>query len=97
MNNRIDSSSSRIIEHSISNGIDVSSRTVWQWCFSQPPLGKSPSVVHPQIISRLNGQPSATTRVLMVRSNNYFESGCPLDLCDYAAARDLWNALHNVQ
>jgi hypothetical protein len=30
----------------------------------------------------------------MVRSNAYFAAGCPLELCDHAAARDLWNFIH---
>ncbi len=34
------------------------------------------------------------THLGMVRSTAYFAAGCPLELCDHAAARDLWNVIH---
>lgn len=43
-------------------------------------LAKSP----PDLINHLG----------MVRSAAYFAAGCPLDLCDHAAARDLWWVIH---
>ena len=30
----------------------------------------------------------------MVRSTSYYAAGCPLELCDHAAARDLWRVLY---
>jgi hypothetical protein len=30
----------------------------------------------------------------MVRSNAYYAAGCPLELCDHAAARDVWAVIH---
>lgn len=75
-----------------SNGIDV-----WRWCFAQPDLGPAPSCSYPQVVTRLNTpHPSAITRIMVLRSNRYYDAGCPLDLCDYAAARDLWRILHCV-
>jgi hypothetical protein len=73
-------------------GIDV-----WRWCFAQPDLGPAPSCSYSQVVARLNTpRPSAMTRILVTRSNRYYDAGCPLDLCDYAAARDLWRILHCV-
>jgi len=34
------------------------------------------------------------TRLGMARSNAYYAAGCPLELCDHAAARDLWQVIH---
>ena len=38
--------------------------------------------------------PDLVTHLGMVRANAYFDAGCPLALCDHAAARDLWNIIH---
>ena len=38
--------------------------------------------------------PDLVTHLGQVRSNAYFAAGCPLELCDHAAARDLWRVLH---
>jgi hypothetical protein len=34
------------------------------------------------------------TQVGMERSNAYYAAGCPLELCDHAAARDLWAVIY---
>jgi hypothetical protein len=34
------------------------------------------------------------TRLGMERSNSYYAAGCPLELCDHAAARDLWQVIY---
>ena len=36
------------------------------------------------------------TRLGMERSNAYYAAGCPLELCDHAAARDVWNVMHGT-
>ena len=36
------------------------------------------------------------TRLGMERSNAYYAAGCPLELCDHAAARDLWWLVHQA-
>ena len=38
--------------------------------------------------------PDLVTRLGMERANAYFDAGCPLELCDHAAARDLWQVIH---
>lgn len=38
--------------------------------------------------------PDLVNHLGMVRSNAYFAAGCPLELCDHAAARDLWRVIH---
>ncbi|MBE0540189.1 MAG: hypothetical protein IH623_02280 [Verrucomicrobia bacterium] len=30
----------------------------------------------------------------MVRSNAYYAAGCPLELCDHVAARDVWRVIY---
>jgi hypothetical protein len=30
----------------------------------------------------------------MARANAYYAAGCPLELCDHAAARDLWAIIY---
>ena len=38
--------------------------------------------------------PDLVSRLGMARSNAYYDAGCPLELCDHAAARDLWGVIH---
>jgi len=38
--------------------------------------------------------PDLVTRLGMVRSNAYYAAGCPLELCDHAAARDVWRVIY---
>jgi hypothetical protein len=38
--------------------------------------------------------PDLVTHLGMVRSSAYYEAGCPLALCDHAAARDLWRVIY---
>ena len=45
--------------------------------------------------SRLARPPvDLVTRLGMARSNAYCAAGCPIELCDHAAARDLWRAIY---
>jgi hypothetical protein len=41
--------------------------------------------------------PDLVTHLGMVRANAYFDAGCPLALCDHAAARDLWRVIHQCE
>jgi hypothetical protein len=48
-----------------------------------------------QFAARLaQSPPDLVTHLGMVRANAYFEAGCPLELCDHAAARDVWRVIH---
>ena len=38
--------------------------------------------------------PDLVTHLGVVRSNAYYAAGCPLELCDHAAARDVWRVIH---
>ena len=38
--------------------------------------------------------PDLVTCLGIVRSNAYYDAGCPLELCDHAAARDLWRVIY---
>ncbi|MEY4385236.1 MAG: hypothetical protein RLY20_519 [Verrucomicrobiota bacterium] len=77
-----------------------------RFLFKAPPLGKQP----PQWIGyelagvpyfnrfalRLaKSPPDLVTHLGAVRSAAYFAAGCPLELCDHAAARDLWRVIHH--
>ena len=65
-----------------------------RFLFFPPPLSNFP--VRPAGFAvRLAKHPiDLVTHLGMVRSNAYFDAGCPLELCDHAAARDLWNLIH---
>ena len=67
-----------------------------RFLFNPPPLAPLP--VRPTLCGfaeRLaNYPPDLVTHLGMVRSTAYFDAGCPLELCDHAAARDLWNVIH---
>ena len=67
-----------------------------RFIFNPPPLSRLP--VRPTLCGfaeRLaNYPPDLVTHLGMVRSTAYFDAGCPLELCDHAAARDLWNVIH---
>jgi hypothetical protein len=39
--------------------------------------------------------PDLVTHLGMVRASAYYDAGCPLELCDHAAARDLWRVIHH--
>lgn len=38
--------------------------------------------------------PDLVTHLGMARSNAYYAAGCPLELCDHAAARDVWRVIY---
>ena len=76
-----------------------------RFLFRPPPLGPKPSswvafelagvAVFNRFAMRLaTSPPDLVTHLGMVRSNAYYAAGCPLELCDHAAARDLWRVIH---
>ena len=76
-----------------------------RFLFKPPPLGPTPPAwvgfelagvaVYNRFASRLAKSPlDLVTRLGIVRSNAYYDAGCPLELCDHAAARDLWRVIH---
>jgi hypothetical protein len=76
-----------------------------RFLFHPPGLGSVPS---PWVATELAGvkvfnrfavrlaksPPDLVTHLGMVRANAYYAAGCPLDLCDHAAARDLWRVIY---
>ena len=77
-----------------------------RFLFSPPPLGRPPPgwvafelagvAVFNRFAERLGKHPpDLITHLGLVRSNAYFAAGCPLELCDHAAARDLWRVIHH--
>ena len=76
-----------------------------RFLFDPPPLRGTPPawvayelagvLVFNQFAARLaKSPPDLATHLGMARSNAYFDSGCPLELCDHAAARDLWRVIY---
>ena len=62
--------------------------------FCPPPLGPLP-VRSGGFAARLaKSPPDLVTRLGMERSNAYYAAGCPVELCDHAAARDLWRVIY---
>jgi len=65
-----------------------------RFLFSAPPL-KSLPLRTGGFAKRLARQPvDLVTRLGMARSNAYYAAGCPVELCDHAAARDLWRVIY---
>ena len=73
---------------------DSSKGRLFRFLFCPPELGPLP--VRPGgFASRLARVPvDLVTHLGMVRSNAYYAAGCPLELCDHAAARDLWRVIY---
>ena len=73
---------------------DSSKGRLLRFLFWPPGLGPLP--VRPGgFAARLARSPvDLVTRLGMVRSNAYYAAGCPLELCDHAAARDLWRVIY---
>jgi hypothetical protein len=64
-----------------------------------PPVGPLPAPPPATVLNAFARRlakhpPDLVTHLGMVRSNAYYAAGCPLDLCDHAAARDLWRVIH---
>jgi hypothetical protein len=81
-------------------------RGLFRFLFNPPPLGPQPPAwvafelagvaVYNRFAARLaKSPPDLVTRLALVRSNAYYDAGCPLELCDHAAARDLWRVIHH--
>lgn len=62
--------------------------------FNPPPLGLVPPRAGGFARRLAASPPDLVTHLGMARSNAYFAAGCPVELCDHAAARDLWRVIH---
>ena len=80
-------------------------RRLWRFLFSPPPLGRIPPTwvafelagvaVFNRFAARLAKHPiDLVTHLGMARSNAYYAAGCAVELCDHAAARDVWRVLY---
>ena len=67
-----------------------------RFLFNPPPLSTVP--LRPSgFAARLAKHPvDLVTHLGMVRANAYYAAGCPLELCDHAAARDLWTVIYST-
>ena len=73
---------------------DSSKGRLLRFLFCPPALGPWPA--RPAgFASRLARIPAdLVTRLGVARSDAYYAAGCPLELCDHAAARDLWRIIY---
>ncbi len=91
----------------VQKGIHQNSRTgrLLRFLFAPPRLGPVPPAwvatelagvkVFNRFAARLGkSPPDLVTHLGMVRSNAYYDAGCPLELCDHAAARDVWRVIY---
>ena len=62
--------------------------------FAPPPLGPLPVRPAGFAVRLATYPPDLVTRLGMERSNAYYAVGCPVELCDHAAARDLWLVIY---
>ena len=76
-----------------------------RFLFKPPPLGPMPpawvafelagvAIFNRFAVRLAKSPPDLVTCLGIVRSNAYYDAGCPLELCDHAAARDLWRVIH---
>ena len=76
-----------------------------RFLFNPPRLGSQPpawvafelagvAVFNRFAVRLAKSPPDMVTCLGIVRSNAYYDAGCPLELCDHAAARDLWRVIH---
>ena len=65
-----------------------------RFLFNPPPLGPVPARAGGFAARLAVFPPDLATHLGMVRSNAYFAAGCPVELCDHAAARDLWQVIY---
>jgi hypothetical protein len=76
----------------------IRERRLFRFLFNPPPLSLPvalPPVPLSGFAARLARHPvDLVTHLGMVRANAYFAAGCPVALCDHAAARDLWAVIH---
>jgi hypothetical protein len=73
---------------------DSSKGRLLRFLFLPPALGPLP-VRAGGFASRLARVPvDLVTSLGMARSNAYYAAGCPVELCDHAAARDLWRVIY---
>ena len=76
--------------------VPADSRTgrLLRFLFNPPPLGPVPLRAGGFAARLAVFPPDLATHLGMVRSNAYFAAGCPVELCDHAAARDLWAVVY---
>jgi hypothetical protein len=65
-----------------------------RFLFCPPPLGPVPARPGGFAVRLARPPVDLVTRLGMTRSNAYYAAGCPLELCDHAAARDLWRVIY---
>lgn len=61
---------------------------------SPPKLGLAPKEVDQELMAKLLPYPYVRGTVMRL-ANRYYLAGCPLDLCETAACRDIFNATQN--
>ena len=73
---------------------DGSKGRLLRFLFCPPALGAVPARPGGFACRLARAPVDLVTRLGMERSNAYYAAGCPLELCDHAAARDLWRVIY---
>jgi hypothetical protein len=73
---------------------DGSKGRLLRFLFCPPALGPVPARAGGFAARLARTRVDLITHLGMARSNAYYAAGCPLELCDHAAARDLWRVIY---
>ena len=73
---------------------DSSKGRLLRFLFCPPALGPVPARPGGFACRLARSPVDLVTRLGMERSNVYYAAGCPLAVCDHAAARDLWRVIY---
>ena len=65
-----------------------------RFLFCPPALGPLPTRAGGFAARLARGPVDLVIRLGMLRADAYYAAGCPLDLCEHAAARDLWQVIY---
>ncbi len=73
---------------------DSSKGRLLRFLFCPPALGPVPTRSRGFAVRLARVPVDLVTSLGMARANAYYAAGCPLELCDPAAARDLWRVIY---
>lgn len=74
--------------------VEALKKVATQFILQPPKLGLAPPVVDQKLMAMLLPYPSVRGTVMRL-ANRYYLAGCPLDLCETAACRDIFLATKN--
>ena len=76
-------------------------RVIYRLLFRALPLDAYPTAVNLQLLARayrlIGSMGYLACVAARYRCHDYAKAGCPLEMAEYAAARDIWNAVNGVR